>query len=311
MRRIRLSLFPALPLLVLLVCPWFGAVAPAQLREWQVRGRMQYRALHDSRTGGEDVLRRARFWTNGFVAPDVSMRFQYDFVSERVLDFWVAYEPSPAIEVRLGQSWLPFIGDFTTAPFFLDTIDFSAGSSLTPPREKGLFVLGEYKGIEYNVSVVNGNGFHPDENSRKDVFGFIKAPILSDKLLLGVGHYEGRAGPDERLTIERRTAADFEARLHRRLTLKGAYLRGIDDRLITNAYWLRALVHIRKRIDLIGEYDAFLQGPATSKWITAGVNFHFPLPRSNVKVHFRRFTVPAPYSEVKMQLQIIAQFPWK
>lgn len=180
-----------------------------------------------------------------------------------------------------------------------------------PPRERGLFVLGEYKGMEYNVSVVRGNGFHPDENSHKDVFGFIKVPFLSDKLRLGVGHYEGRAGSDERLTIERRTVGDFEARPHRRLTLKGAYLRGIDDRLITNAHWIRALVHLRKRVDLIGEYDAFLQGPATSKWITAGVNFHFPLPRSNLKVHFRRFTTPVPYSEVKMQLQIIAEIPWK
>ena len=106
MRRILLSLPRALPLpllLLLLVFPWFGAVAKAQLRDWQVRGRMQYRALHDSRSGGEDVLRRARLWTNGFVAPHVSMRFQYDFVSERVLDSWVAYEPSAALEVRLGR----------------------------------------------------------------------------------------------------------------------------------------------------------------------------------------------------------------
>ena len=301
--------FRGLPLLLstfLLLEP----LALAQLRDWQARGRMQYRARYNNQTGDEYLLRRARFWVNGFLASKISTRFQYGFVSKRVFDLWISYKPSSALEVRFGQSWLPFIGDFTTAPFFLDTIDFSAGSSLTPPREKGFFILGKHKQIEYSLSIVNGNGFESDENSHKDIFGFIRIPVLKEKIFLGAGHYEGRKGPSFDLVIKRRTTGDFEIPIGHLLTLKGAYIRGIDGSAITDAYWFRTLIHAHNRINLVFEYDALLQESTTSKWINVEINYYLPLRQSNFKVYFRRFTAPTQHCELKAQLQLVLGVPW-
>jgi len=293
-----------------LLCP-FGSPLFAQLSDWSVGGRFQFLGTHVSSDGQELLVHRARLWADGRLHPKLSVRFQYGFRPRRLFDLFVNYDPKPNLELRLGINYLPFIGDFTEAPFFLDTIDFPAGRLLFPAREVGAFVSGTKGQLAYNVSVVRGSGFRGDENSWKDVCGFVRFPALTRRLTFGLAHYEGRAGPNGSLVPKRRSATDMVGEAHDRLTLKAAYVRGLDGRISTDAAWFRAVVHAAKSVDIVGEYDTVVSGPRRRKWFDLGVNYKLRLPYSDLKFHYRRFQQPRKADEIKVQLQLFFFYPWR
>jgi len=163
-----------------------SASVTAQVKDWKIIGRIQIQAVYDTTGGSELFIKRSRVWTNGYFLPKLSFRFQYDFNTNKLMDTWVSLWHIPNLEIRIGRTWLPFIGDFTESPFLLDMIDFSVGATLFPAREQGVFFLGHYKSLSYNLSVVNGSGFAKDENKWKDIFGYLKLSFLNGKLTLEV-----------------------------------------------------------------------------------------------------------------------------
>ena len=301
-------------------CTWYvcvlagllGLPLKAQLSDWQIGGRFQFRALESTASPADVLVRRARYWSDGKIHPKFNVRLQYEFhPSPAWWDYYIGFHPTQNLELRAGQSYLPFIADWTVGPWFIDTIDFPAGTSLMPPRERGVFLIGQQGDLTYNLSVVDGNGFAKDENSHKDVYGFIQTPFGSRRARLGVAYYEGRDGPNGLLAIERRAAADLALEPHKRLTLKAAYIRGRDGSLNADAAWFRSLVQVHEKVTLVAEYDTFVQGPVRQKWFDAGVNFDLPLDNSNIKIHYRHFYRPTTFDELKIQLQVFPLYRWR
>ena len=174
-------------------------------------------------------VRRARIWADGFFLPKTSTRFQYDFRTRSIWDLWVSYHPTEHLEVRMGRSWLPFVGDYTESPFFLDMIDFPAAWVLFPAREHGVFFVGDVGETAYSINIVQGSGWQSDSNRWKDVFGHVKSPFFNDRLTLGFAHYEGsRRRIRTASGLKRRVTGDFIWKVHSLLTVKGSWLAGRD-----------------------------------------------------------------------------------
>ncbi len=281
-----------------------SASVTAQVKDWKIIGQIQIQAVYDTTGGSELFIKRSRVWTNGYFLPKLSFRFQYDFNTNKLMDTWVSLWHIPNLEIRIGRTWLPFIGDFTESPFLLDMIDFSVGATLFPAREQGVFFLGHYKSLSYNLSVVNGSGFAKDENKWKDIFGYLKLSFLNGKLTLGVAYYEGRDGEDGLLTTKQRYAGDIIANLNRLVTIKGAFIRGEDDEITSEGGWIRTLIHIKKSVDIIGEYDHLTEADRKIEYFTGGINFYFPIKHTKVGINWRHFFQPVTDNDFKIQLQV-------
>jgi hypothetical protein len=100
------------------LCAAFATAAGAQLHDWRFQTRFQAHGTHDPVRGDRAFVRRVRIWGDGYLLPKASTRFQYDFKTKRVMDLWGSYHPTEDVEIRMGRSWLPFIGDYTESPFF-------------------------------------------------------------------------------------------------------------------------------------------------------------------------------------------------
>ena len=227
------------------------------------------------------------------------------------MDLWASFHPTDRLEIRAGRSWLPFVGDYTESPFFLDMIDFPAAARLFPPREHGVFALGKFKSVNYSVSVVRGSGFDTDPNRWKDTFGHVKSPLFNDGLTLGFAHYQGRDGAGGALGTKRRTTGDFSAQVHRLATLKGSYITARDGDVKSQGWWGRGLVHVTKKVDLVTEVDHFSAGPNRVRYITWGGNYYFPWGLTRLKFNHRHFFRPRSVDEFKIQLQVFLETSWR
>ena len=285
--------------------------SPAQLHDWRFQGRFQAHGTHDPFSGNRSFVRRARIWADGFFLPKTSTRFQYDFRTRSIWDLWVSYHPTEHLEVRMGRSWLPFVGDYTESPFFLDMIDFPAAWVLFPAREHGVFFVGDVGETSYSFNIVQGGGFRSDSNRWKDVFGHVKSPFFNDRLTLGFAHYEGRGGESGQLRTKRRVTGDFILKAHSLLTVKGSWLAGRDGEVSSQGWWGRGLVHLSRKVDVVAEMNDFSRGTATARYLTWGANYYFPWGLTRLKFNHRYFFEPASVSEFKLQLQIFLEEKWR
>ena len=293
---------------------WFVALAPAgraQLKDWRFEGRFQGHLTHHPDRGGQLFVKRSRILADGFFLPKTSTRFQYDFTRRVTMDLWASFHPTDRLEIRAGRSWLPFVGDYTESPFYLDMIDFPATARLFPPREHGVFALGKVKSVDYSISVVRGSGFDADPNRWKDTFGHVRSPLLNDRLTLGFGHYEGRNGAGGVSGSKRRTTGDFIAAVHRLLTLKGSYITAKDGQVKSQGWWGRSVVHVTNKVDVVTEVDQFDAGPDRIRYITWGGTYHFPWGLTRLKFNHRHFFRPRSVNEFKIQLQVFLEAHWR
>ncbi len=285
--------------------------SPAQLHDWRFQGRFQAHGTHDPFSGNRAFVRRARFWADGFFLPKASTRFQYDFRTRTIWDLWGSYHPTGQLEIRMGRSWLPFVGDYTESPFFLDMIDFPAAGVLFPAREHGVFFVGGVGAAAYSINIVRGSGIQRDSNRWKDVFGHVKSPFFNDRLTLGFAHYEGRDGESGQLRTRRRVTGDFILEVHSLLTLKGSWLAGKDGEVSSRGWWSRGLVHVARKIDVVAEMNDFFRGTARARYLTWGANYYFPWGLTRLKFNHRYFFEPVSLSEFKLQLQIFLETKWR
>ena len=289
----------------------FSPTGHAQLKDWRFEGRFHGHLTHHPDRGEQLFVRRSRILADGFFLPKTSTRFQYDFTRRVTMDLWASFHPSQHLEIRAGRSWLPFVGDYTESPFFLDMIDFPAAARLFPAREQGVFALGKFKSADYSVSVVRGSGFDADPNRWKDTFGYVRSPLFNGRLTLGFGHYQGRDGARAVLETKRRTTADFIAEVHRLVTLKGSYIIAKDGEVKSGGWWGRGVVHVTKKVDLVTEVDHFNTGPNRIRYLTWGGTYHFPWGLTRLKFNHRRFFRPRPVNEFKIQLQVLLEARWR
>ena len=272
----------------------------SQTKDITITGRIQIRADINDRGENQFLVKRCRLLTSGYILPKISFRVQHDFKSNQLMDTWISYK-IPNLEIRAGQSWLPWVGDFVESPFFLDMIDVPVGALLFPPRDKGVFVLGNHKSLYYKLSVVNGNGFKEENNKWKDVLGSIK--YKSSFLEAEIGHYEGRKGPDNSLEVKRRSALQVLVNPNHFFTLKTGYLIG-EDVVKSRGGWLRILAHLNESIDIIGEFDSFDEDSKTQYYV-GGVSYYFN-KNSRLMANYRYFShsPDGQKQDFKLQLQV-------
>jgi len=291
-----------LGLLLAMILVSFSSVF-TQAKKREFIGMMQIITEMDTTGQSQIFPERSRVRASGHVLPKVSTRFQYDFASNMLMDTYVSFHHIPNLEIRVGKSWLPFVGEFKKAPRLLDMVDFTVGVKLFPSREQGIFLLGKYRSFSYSLSLVNGTGHKKEDNKYKDVFGFLKYKLYF--LEVGVGHYEGRDGADSALTIQRRTAVDFVVNIDSALTFKGAYIQARDSKLYSKGGWLRILAHLNGLIDITGEYDVFKEGDIKTRYFTVGLNHRLPIKYSNIKANYRQWLQPVSKRDLRIQFQIL------
>ena len=274
----------------------------AQIKEPEIISRIQIRAVNNKEGDNQFLVKRCRFLLSGYLLPKISFKVQHGFSSNQLKDAWVSYKV-PNLEIRVGQSWLPFVGDFVESPFFIDPIDFSVGVLLFPAREKGIFILGNHKSLFYKLSIVNGNGFDEDDNKWKDVFGSLK---YKSSIFEGeIGHYEGRKGPDGSLIVKRWSALQVILNPNHLFTFKGAYILGKDE-FESKGGWFRALIHLSKSIEFISEFDNFNRD-GTTRYYVNGLNYYFA-KNSKLMFNYRYFDCSPnnQKSDFKIQLQVFS-----
>jgi hypothetical protein len=137
------------------------------------------------------------------------------------LDFYINYKIFEFLQIRAGQMTLPFGYEVGRSPYDLELITYSlvygngqtyAGKKLgffPYLRDLGVYVHGDYKGFNYRIGLVNGQGLTQADsiilggNKWKDVVGRVgynyelkneKNPIKSLKLNAGLSAYYGVEG---------------------------------------------------------------------------------------------------------------------
>jgi hypothetical protein len=106
-----------------------------------------------------------------------------------LMDFWINLKFWEFFQLRAGQTLLPFGYEVSRNPYDLELVTYSllygsgqkyAGTQmgiLPHLRDLGAFALGSYKGFNYNVGVVNGQGLNQTDsillqgNKWKDLVG--------------------------------------------------------------------------------------------------------------------------------------------
>jgi hypothetical protein len=244
-------------------------------QDLQFQGRMHI--LSDG-CDSTSMVKRIRLLTHGYVNKNISFRVQYSPVNQQLYDSWVGFHYLPKTEIRIGRSWLPAVGEATSAPFFIDNINYSPGASVFQPRDEGVFILGEISSdLSYNLAIINGGGFETDENTKKDFFASIKFKISGINLF--IGGYAGQSGPDSLLTRKDRSIFQVDKNFGTIATIKLAKTKADDNQISTDYFWSRLIFHTSffksEKIDFILEKGFSRNTQDKEKYYLLGLNYYF------------------------------------
>jgi hypothetical protein len=175
------------------------------------------RATSDDPGIGEFLTKAARLKAKGMLTENITFQTQFDVARQpEVLDAFIDYSFSRAINFRIGQFKLPFGFETQASRFDLEAVNrsqvlsylWSNGVSRGYNRDIGLVFMGQYQIFNYKIGCVNGVGYNyspdpdtdglkifpkwgRDNNNSKDIVGRIGigVPMMAG---LGFSFYEGK-----------------------------------------------------------------------------------------------------------------------
>ncbi len=157
-------------------------------------------------------VKRARLDLKGDISPKIDYRLQLEFVSPKIVDIYLRFKPSKALNVQIGQFKVPFTIENTHyAPLNFEFIEYSmavcrlmgfkdvCGVNATG-RDLGAQLYGQfierdgYGILNYNLGIFNGEGINlKDKNKSKDVVARLMIRPLRALTIAGY-YYWGEVG---------------------------------------------------------------------------------------------------------------------
>ena len=252
--------------------------------------RLRGRFLDEIPDLGDTGIQRLSVWTDSTIGDRFQVRATYDVGETRIHDLWAQLDTGGGFRVRVGRSSPTWLGEFTDAPHSFQMVGSAVGSALTRIREDGLFFFFDRAGFLARLHVVEGGGWDPDENGRRDVLGSVGRVI--GRWRFEAGHYEGRDGPDETLVPRRQTGFHTDADFGRGRLFRGAVFRREQD----GREHLGGFARFRNRFPsgLWGALEAGTESnrgapenPGHASYLTVGARYELPWTLTHLAADYR------------------------
>lgn len=142
----------------------------------------------------------------GEIGSKVDYKFQFEFVSPKLMDAYVRYKPWQEFGLQVGQFHTNFALEGPMAPTDMEAIDYApivktVCIQMHDPRDIGIAAFGSclprngYNILEYSLGVFNGEGKNKaDANKSKDIVARLKINPMKELTLSGSFGY-GESGP--------------------------------------------------------------------------------------------------------------------
>ncbi|OGF64890.1 MAG: hypothetical protein A2Y62_13300 [Candidatus Fischerbacteria bacterium RBG_13_37_8] len=184
-----------------------------------------------------------------------------------LLDANIDYKHSKVLQFRFGQYRVPFGMENLESSANLDTINRTQVTEKLVPardigsrgRDIGFTVFGDFaivksSMIHYDLGVFNGAGLNTsDDNEKKDFTGrIIFMPVKG--FSIGVAHYQGRYGIEER----DRNRTGMELLFQKgKATFKAEYVAGEDGTIDRYGWYARGKYLFMPKLEAVVQYDSF------------------------------------------------------
>ena len=206
--------------------------------------------------------------------------------SSQVLEAYVEYKVSPALQVRFGQYKNPFSIENQLSPTVMEFVNLCALStdyfSAQGPidalvgghsgRDQGLMLHGNllqakrgYHALQYNLALMNGQGMNVrDGNNHKDIIATLgykpcKEALISASIWEGRGHAIDNSAYVPTVAIGdnyRRARWSVGGELRTSLfDFRSEYMAGRDANVRSKGYYTTGTLHVTNDIDLSLSYD--------------------------------------------------------
>lgn len=178
---------------------------------FRIRGRF----LDQVSDPGDIVLQRVSLWSHTNIGERFQVRASYDVGDDRIHDLWARMDFGAGLSARVGRAHVAWLTEFSDPPFAFQMVTAANGAALTAVRETGVFFAWERGPWNALFNVIAGNGFQPDENSKRDLTFSAgrRFEAAGASWKLDAGHYEGTDGPDDALLPLRQTGAQLDGDL--------------------------------------------------------------------------------------------------
>lgn len=246
-------------------------------------------------------IRRARLDFKGVINEHWDSRLQLDFAgAPKILDATINYKYRDWLKFSAGQFKIPFSQENIASSHKLETIDRSQVVEALVARVRD--VIGSHNGrdlgiqasgnvvkikerflVDYYVGGFNGAGINTaDNNESKDFSGRI---VLHPAKNLDVGgsYYNGfgKWGIPAREQVRKRCGGELSY-TYAFATIKGEYIRGLDDSIERSGWYTQLGTFVYKRyVQLVAKYDTYdpnidpeKNTDSTANYVF-GVNFYF------------------------------------
>ncbi len=222
--------------------------------------------LNDTLEEKNFKLRRTNIGMKGNLSEDFKFNVMFDPArSEKILkDLWLDYDGIPHHTVRFGQMKPGVTADSLRSSSRNFTAARSQIGRIGNEREQGMALLGQWKYLDYQLGLYNGNGENrTDTNNKYALGGRITlrplAGVMNEekwgRFELGGSYFDGQAGTNDLLTDRDRYG--LEARYHHnKFQLNTEYMAfenpgGIEG----HGWYAEGIYKLTPKFDLVARYD--------------------------------------------------------
>ena len=256
--------------------------------------RFRGRVLDEAGDLGDPSISSFSLWSKTKIGNRIVTNVTYDLGKTRMHDFWAQFDVGGGFQIRAGRSSLAWFGEFTESSHSRQTIQAAVGTKLTRSRESGVFMFYDRGAYNARLHVVQGSGYEAEDNSQKDVLGSVGRTfdIAGAAVLLDVGHYEGRDGPDDALIPRRQTGFYVEGELDGSRDFRGAAFRREQFGREHFGGFARFRQRFPEGIWAHGEFGMEtnhgpLEAPGHSSYLTAGTRYELPWNMTHLSADYR------------------------
>lgn len=256
--------------------------------------RFRGRVLDEAGDLGDPSIGSFSLWSKTKIGDRIVTNVTYDLGKTRMHDLWLQYDIGGGFQVRAGRSSLAWFGEFTESSHSRQTIQAAVGTKLTRSRESGIFMFYDRGAYNARLHVVQGSGYQAEDNSHKDVLGSVGRTfdIAGAAVLLDVGHYEGRDGPDDALIPRRQTGFYLEGAVDRNRNFRGAAFRREQYGREHFGGFARIRQRLLQGIWVHGEFGTEtnhgpVEAPGHSSYLVAGTRYELPWNMTHLSADYR------------------------
>lgn len=256
--------------------------------------RFRGRVLDEAGDLGDPSISSFSLWSKTKIGNRIVTNVTYDLGKTRMHDFWAQFDVGGGFQIRAGRSSLAWFGEFTESSHSRQTIQAAVGTKLTRSRESGVFMFYDRGAYNARLHVVQGSGYEAEDNSHKDVLGSVGRTfdVAGAAVLLDVGHYEGRDGPDDALIPRRQTGFYLEGELDGSRDFRGAAFRREQFGREHFGGFARIRQRFPQGIWAHGEFGmetnhGALEAPGHSSYLTAGTRYELPWNMTHLSADYR------------------------